>query len=1112
MSRRVIAHPRRTLAIWGAIAGILALLGMGVADRLHNTDIAIPDTKAGKAEELAKQRFGDSSGVLILLEGPKGSLNHQGPKLARRLDRQSNISVTSPWTPGLRSALSPKKDGTQAMLLIRIQEPFEQSSEETVPELREQLDNEITAPVTARMTGYADIANAVHEDTVKAIEKAELIAAPLLIIILLLVFRSPIAAALPLALGLTTVGAAGGVLDLLNRVAVLDVVSFNLASMMGLALGVDYSLLLVSRFREELANGQDVRFAVGTAATRAGHTVRFAGLALGVAMLAALLVSPGTIMLSAVVGVLIAAVLSVATALTALPAALMILGERINLWRFGAGSGESSGIAAAALTALRKPALAAGIVLVVVLALAAPALGIQTGPPDPRALPESSVERQDFEAIKGTLGDGWGAPYEITVATRHGAITSKKNLEAIQRFQDDLCTPSPQGACRQKDVLAVFGPGLIADRTAPLQDASEQLTKGKKQLAKSEQALGRLKRGLGRAEDGSAKLQSGLDTASAGAAKLAAGGDSAQAGALQLQAGLARSQQGAALLAGGIGRSGPGLERLAAGARQARGGAQRLRKGLARIRSGAASGLPGIRKLKAKLNDAAEGLEKLREPVGIANDSLGEALAGLDAMGNEAKNDQHYFQTYKAVDRAAAALSGTDSLTGQPVFDGYEGLDSELAQASDAADRGVDAVARIETRTKSLLKGTKRLAGGSARLRAALDRIAAGASTLGDGGSKAVSGAADLSAGLARLDAGAGRLATGVISLQSGANDLSDGLKNGSTRSADLVSGVKKLKGGVVTFEARTEQSAKQLQRGGDLGKVLGSGYTTLAALDTADTTSRSAVSQTVNLNKGGDAARILVVEHGISTLPGSPVRSKLEDDAARLAKQTGTIVRVGGPAPNLQDFDSAVADSFPLLILVLCLVTYLVLVPLLRSVLLPLLAVALNVLTVTAALGVLTIFFQGDGSAPLGGPGFIDDIMRTSIFALVFALSIDYEVFLLARMREGYVNTGDSDAAIEYGLRHTAGVITGAALIMTGVFVAFALAPVINMRELGLGLTIAVLLDTTVIRLVLLPALMRLAGDRIWWMPGWMHKLFGEERRTPNLEPEMARVRSLAG
>jgi RND superfamily putative drug exporter len=313
-----------------------------------------------------------------------------------------------------------------------------------------------------------------------------------------------------------------------------------------------------------------------------------------------------------------------------------------------------------------------------------------------------------------------------------------------------------------------------------------------------------------------------------------------------------------------------------------------------------------------------------------------------------------------------------------------------------------------------------------------------------------------------------------------------------------------------VTFEARTAKAGKQLGQTQKLGKVLGSGYATLAAVDTSGASARSAASQAVNLDNGGTAARILVVEHGASDRAGDPLRKRIDAEAAALGRRTNTEVGVGGPAPDLQDFDTAVSNRFPLMVALLCLVTFLVLIPLLRSLLLPLIAVALNVLTVTAALGVMTLCFTG--SAPLGGPGFIDDIMRTSIFAVVFALSIDYEVFLLARMREGYLRSGDTEEAIEYGLRRTAGVVTGAALIMTGVFVAFALSPITSMRELGLGLTVAVLLDATVVRLVLLPAAMRLVGERIWWMPAWMHGMFGEERRMPTLEPELARVRRLAG
>jgi RND superfamily putative drug exporter len=104
-----------------------------------------------------------------------------------------------------------------------------------------------------------------------------------------------------------------------------------------------------------------------------------------------------------------------------------------------------------------------------------------------------------------------------------------------------------------------------------------------------------------------------------------------------------------------------------------------------------------------------------------------------------------------------------------------------------------------------------------------------------------------------------------------------------------------------------------------------------------------------------------------------------------------------------------------------------------------------------------------------------------------MFVLSIDYEVFLLTRMREHWAVHGDSEKAIRHGLQHTARVITGSAAIMTAVFLAFALANVIPLRQFGVGLTIAVLLDATIVRLILLPAIMRIAGPRIWWIPAWL-------------------------
>jgi putative drug exporter of the RND superfamily len=120
----------------------------------------------------------------------------------------------------------------------------------------------------------------------------------------------------------------------------------------------------------------------------------------------------------------------------------------------------------------------------------------------------------------------------------------------------------------------------------------------------------------------------------------------------------------------------------------------------------------------------------------------------------------------------------------------------------------------------------------------------------------------------------------------------------------------------------------------------------------------------------------------------------------------------------------------------------------------------------------------------PLGGHTYVDAVSTVMIFGVVFGLSIDYAVFLLVRMREHYDQFGDNAKAIEFGLEKTARVITGAAVIMMAVFIAFASAPIATVSQIGIGLTVAVILDATVVRVVLLPALMLLIGDRVWWLP----------------------------
>ncbi len=193
-----------------------------------------------------------------------------------------------------------------------------------------------------------------------------------------------------------------------------------------------------------------------------------------------------------------------------------------------------------------------------------------------------------------------------------------------------------------------------------------------------------------------------------------------------------------------------------------------------------------------------------------------------------------------------------------------------------------------------------------------------------------------------------------------------------------------------------------------------------------------------------------------------------------------------------MRDFQKAGAAQVWQLIAAILALTFIVLVVIFRSLLMAFKAIVLNLLTVATAFGVLALVFQGD-SPLLGGPGYLDIISFYGIYSVAFALSLDYEIFVIARMREGYLKTGTTECAVAYGIDRTARIITGAAIIMSGVFLAFAVSGVGMLAQFGIGLTVAVLIDATIIRLVLLPASMRIFGRANWWMPKWLDRLLPE-------------------
>jgi RND superfamily putative drug exporter len=219
--------------------------------------------------------------------------------------------------------------------------------------------------------------------------------------------------------------------------------------------------------------------------------------------------------------------------------------------------------------------------------------------------------------------------------------------------------------------------------------------------------------------------------------------------------------------------------------------------------------------------------------------------------------------------------------------------------------------------------------------------------------------------------------------------------------------------------------------------------------------------------------------------------------------------VDVGGETARSQDARSQISGSMWKIILFVLALSYLVLMVMLRSLLLPLKAVLMNLLSIGAAFGVLVAIFQwGWFSSLLGfeSQGALDTINVPLIFAIVFGLSMDYEVFLMSRIREHYLEHGDNERAVAEGLSTSARTISSAALIMTAVFSVFVLTGVPSIKELGLGCAVAIALDATLVRLILVPAAMKLLGSWNWWMPSWLDRALPDlsfESGAPEPEPE---------
>ncbi|TMB41534.1 MAG: MMPL family transporter, partial [Chloroflexi bacterium] len=260
----------------------------------------------------------------------------------------------------------------------------------------------------------------------------------------------------------------------------------------------------------------------------------------------------------------------------------------------------------------------------------------------------------------------------------------------------------------------------------------------------------------------------------------------------------------------------------------------------------------------------------------------------------------------------------------------------------------------------------------------------------------------------------------------------------------------------------------------------------------------------------------IVVIQANSNAQPTSDeARNILKAIRADQGASGGAQVLVGGATAIDVDVINFIIERTPLAIAVVVLITYLLLFLQTGSVVLPLKAVILNFLSIGASFGALVWIFQEGHFASLLGftPQSIDPSIPVILFSIVFGLSMDYEVLLVSRIHEEYVRTGDNTAAVATGLERSGRLITGAAAIMFAVFMAFGLAEVVIIKAIGVGLAIAVAIDATIVRSLVVPAVMRLLGDANWWAPRplrWLHSRaglsdLGVEERPTRIEPKSA-------
>ena len=1011
------------LAAWLVVLVVCGPFAGKAADALQSGGIEAPGSDSSVAAGLLSSEFDVSAlnNIAVVFDSDSLTVDDdeyeaQVEAAAKRVRGAEGVTRVVHYYGTLLDTLVSEDEHTTIMFVSL--KGDEGETQTYVEGVRESLEGvELEHYVTGAAAVNHDFQSTSEED----LKRSEVLTAGLVLLLLLLTFRTVVSAVVPLLLGAAAVVSATAVIYAIGTQTDTSIFALNIASMIGLGLAIDFSLIFVSRFREELATHKDPRLATAITMATAGRSIVYSGVTVLLGMLALSVLVDLMVIRSISLGVMLVAATALIAGVTLLPAVLGILAHRLERWRVipkRKPRPENEGFwYRFSRAVMRRPWPWLTFSAVIVLALAWPARELKLLGATPKLLPSKAESVKGTEILNDKFGENLLSPIQIVLKTPDEGVFTPKFLIGLDRLTNRLAADPRASSVTSLATYMAAEPrdGRWSRITAKHDFAPAPNFKN---LEEDEVTPGVF-------------LDNTIDVWADEVPHSPAYFGFAQ---FRFPSGADHQLQVT-----------PSFQ------------VYRVTKGSLTIRPG--DSVTVWRKADFGERDKGRAVSAGSQ-VTLAE---GDQLVVPEQTGIRLRADQAAEMIVAVIFHVRPGIKSQGGwLEGEPSSDPFKGIQREVIGGGLGST-----FPKGETNIKLDLSRTEAGARFPRHLHPGPELIVTKSGTL-------------------TIFSSPEMVMTG-----------SDGrVKEGPFDTPiELGPGAKAVVQGYGIHRARNASSAEAEVWS---LRVLAADKPAFALIGL-----REFAKTFVNLDGGNNATVLNVVpRYG----PYDDQQKEFVNDIRELIIPSVPLLGeheayVGGSTAQFTDFSDKLYDRFPFLVAVVLLLTFFILMMFFQSVFLPLKAILMNLASILATYGVLVLIFQHGWGADLfrfEPVGAIAVVTPAILFVILFSLSTDYEVFILSRIKEYYAATGDNEESVATGLQHTGGIITAAGLILIGVFGSFATAGIITIKEIGLGLAIGVLIDTVIVRTIMVPATMRLAGRVNWWMPGWLKRFVPELREGP--------------